>query len=95
MTQFIKKMAYVNHAPWHGLGSKLTVDQPVEVWQRESGMDWTIRESQVLFNFSEENDSGTISYPDQKVLFRSDSLRPLSVVSQRYQVVQPYEVLEF
>ena len=34
-------------------------------------------------------------YSDQKVLYRSDTLQPLSVVSNRYQVVQPREVLEF
>ena len=28
-------------------------------------------------------------------MFRSDALQPLSVVSKRYQVVQPREVLEF
>jgi phage/plasmid-like protein (TIGR03299 family) len=35
------------------------------------------------------------TFPDQKVLYRSDTQEPLSVVSQRYQVVQPNEVLEF
>lgn len=40
--------------------------------------------------------SGTLkSYESQKVLYRSDTLEPLSVVSQRYQVVQPGEILEF
>lgn len=39
---------------------------------------------------------GTIhTFPEQKVLYRSDSKEALSVVSQRYQVVQPREVLEF
>lgn len=39
---------------------------------------------------------GTIhSFPEQKVLYRSDTKAPLSVVSNRYQVVQPREVLEF
>ncbi|MFX9212966.1 DUF932 domain-containing protein, partial [Acinetobacter baumannii] len=36
-----------------------------------------------------------MSYPENKVLFRSDTQAPLSVVSQRYQVVQPQEILEF
>jgi phage/plasmid-like protein (TIGR03299 family) len=36
-----------------------------------------------------------MSFPEQKVLFRSDTNTPLSVVSQRYQVVQPREILEF
>lgn len=35
------------------------------------------------------------SFEDQKVLFRSDSNLPLSVVSSRYKVVQPMEVIEF
>lgn len=95
MAHFIDKMAYTGHAPWHGLGSKLTEKQPIEVWQREAGMDWTIRESQVRFDPYGEGGQATSLYPDQKVLFRSDSLIPLSVVSQRYQVVQPHEILEF
>lgn len=33
--------------------------------------------------------------PKQKVLYRSDTKAPLSVVSSRYQVVQPEEILEF
>jgi len=35
------------------------------------------------------------SFPEQKVLYRSDTNAPLSVVSSRYQVVQPREILEF
>jgi phage/plasmid-like protein (TIGR03299 family) len=35
------------------------------------------------------------SFPENKVLFRSDTNLPLSVVSQRYKVVQPGEILEF
>uniref|UniRef100_UPI0022B3FF19 DUF932 domain-containing protein n=1 Tax=Chitinimonas sp. BJYL2 TaxID=2976696 RepID=UPI0022B3FF19 len=33
--------------------------------------------------------------PDAKVLFRSDTMAPLSVVSPRYKTVQPEEVLHF
>ena len=35
------------------------------------------------------------TFPEQKVLYRSDTKAALSVVSQRYQVVQPRDVLEF
>ena len=34
-------------------------------------------------------------FAEQKVLYRSDNFEPLSVVSQRYQEVQPREILEF
>jgi phage/plasmid-like protein (TIGR03299 family) len=36
-----------------------------------------------------------MTFPENKVLFRSDTNAPLSVVSQRYQVVQPSAILEF
>ena len=36
-----------------------------------------------------------VDFLDHKVLYRSDSQLPLSVVSSRYKVVQPLEVLEF
>jgi len=36
-----------------------------------------------------------MSFDEQKVLYRSDTKAPLSVVSGRYQVVQPKAVLEF
>jgi len=39
--------------------------------------------------------SRLITFPQSKVLYRSDTQAPLSVVSQRYQVVQPREILEF
>jgi phage/plasmid-like protein (TIGR03299 family) len=89
-------MAYANEEPWHGLGNHLPANQPLEVWAKEAGMDWQINESPVRFMADSIGALGTIhSFPDQKVLYRSDTKEALSVVSQRYQVVQPREVLEF
>ncbi|CAM5555216.1 DUF932 domain-containing protein [Eoetvoesiella caeni] len=42
-----------------------------------------------------EPQSRIITFPQSKILYRSDTQAPLSVVSQRYQVVQPREILEF
>ena len=96
MAHQIEQMAYVGAAPWHGLGNNLSPKQPLEVWQREAGMDWQIQESPVHFKADTIGVLGTIhSFPEQKVLYRSDTKAALSVVSQRYQVVQPREVLEF
>lgn len=96
MAHQIENMAYIGTTPWHGLGSRLTEKQPLEVWQREAGMDWQIQESPVHFKADAIGHLGSIhSFPAQKVLFRSDTKAPLSVVFQRYQVVQPREVLEF
>lgn len=92
----IEQMAYVGATPWHGLGRQLTQKQPIEVWQREAGMDWQIQESPVHFKADAIGHMGSIhSFPEQKVLYRSDTKAPLSVVSNRYQIVQPREVMEF
>lgn len=95
MSHLIEKMAYVGHTPWHGLGSKLSDKQPIEIWQREAGMDWDIQESPVHFKTNAASEVLSQTFIEQKVLFRSDTLQPLSVVSKRYQVVQPRDILEF
>jgi phage/plasmid-like protein (TIGR03299 family) len=96
MAHLIEQMAYVGQTPWHGLGNQLSPKQPLETWQKEAGMDWQIQESPVRFMADTIGNLGTIhTFPEQKVLFRSDNKEALSVVSQRYQVVQPREVLEF
>ncbi|MBL0229736.1 MAG: hypothetical protein IPP76_02635 [Moraxellaceae bacterium] len=44
MAHLVETMAYVGSAPWHGLGNQLTENQPIDVWAKEAGMDWSIRE---------------------------------------------------
>lgn len=96
MAHLVESMAYVGDTPWHGLGNELSPNQPLEVWAREAGLDWRIESSDV--SFMAPNDQGhnlILPFAEQKVLYRSDTLDPLSVVSQRYQEVQPEEILEF
>lgn len=96
MAHLIEQMAYVDATPWHGLGNQLTSKQPIEVWAQQSGISFDIKETPVRFMTESAGSLGAImSFPEQKVLFRSDTNAPLSVVSQRYQVVQPREILEF
>ena len=91
----VETMAYAGEKPWHGLGNKLTTLQPIDVWKRQAGMDWMIEESEVRFITGSQTVGAIHSFPEQKVLYRSDTKRPLAVVSKRFQVVQPEEVLEF
>lgn len=96
MAHLLEQMAYVGATPWHGLGNKLDAHEPIEIWAKQAGMDWKIRESPVRFMAGHAGSIPSIeSFPENKVLFRSDTNAPLSVVSQRYQVVQPSEILEF
>jgi phage/plasmid-like protein (TIGR03299 family) len=96
MAHLVEQMAYVGQTPWHGLGNVLTPKQPLEVWAKQAGMDWSIIEAPVRYLASEAGKLGEIkTEDDHKVLFRSDTHSALSVVGQRYQVVQPREILEF
>lgn len=96
MAHEVQTMAYVGDTPWHGLGNALTPNQPIEVWAEQAGMNWRIESSDVSY-YAQHAAGGQLIMPfsDNKVLYRSDTLEPLSVVSQRYQEVQPSEILEF
>ncbi|MDC5476803.1 DUF932 domain-containing protein [Acinetobacter baumannii] len=96
MAHQIETMAFVGQTPWHGLGNQLPPNQPIEIWAQQAGMDWRIESSNV--SYMAKNDRGQnilMPYEEQRVLYRSDTHAPLSVVSQRYQEVQPKEILEF
>lgn len=96
MAHLVEQMAYVGQTPWHGLGNHLSANQPLEVWQQQAGMDWEIKAAPVQFtDVVDDTQSRLFTFPQSKVLYRSDTQAPLSVVSQRYQVVQPREILEF
>lgn len=97
MAHEVQTMAYINAKLWHGLGNRLTPNQPIEVWQQQAGMDWQIKETDVLYSVSDGDGDGLHlkSNPDSRVLFRSDNHALLSVVSKRYNIVQPHDVLEF
>lgn len=91
----VETMAYAGERPWHGLGNKLGQQQPIEVWKQQAGMDWRIDEAEVQYVTGSNNIGVINAFPEQKVLYRSDTKAPLSVVSKRFQVVQPGEILEF
>ena len=96
MAHLIETMAYAGQTPWHGLGEHLPENQPLEVWAEAAGMNWQIQESPVHYAIDNPlNVSMFGTFDEQKVLYRSDTNTALSVVSNRYQVVQPMEVLEF
>ncbi len=95
MSHQIQQMAFVGQTPWHGLGNRLARSQPLEVWATQAGMDWSICATAVRFEAKVADHTALCAYDDQRVLYRSDTQQPLSVVSGRYQIVQPREVLEF
>ncbi len=96
MAHHVETMAFVGQTPWHGLGNQLPQNQPIEIWAQQAGMDWRIESSNVSYMAKNERGQNILMpYEEQRVLYRSDTHAPLSVVSQRYQEVQPKEILEF
>lgn len=96
MAHLVNTMAYVGETPWHELGNALPPKQSLDIWAEKAGMNWEIRSSPVRYMTETAGTLGSImSFDEQKVLYRSDTKAPLSVVSGRYQVVQPKAVLEF
>lgn len=92
MSSLVETMAYAGEEPWHGIGNKISGQQDLETWKSKAGMNWEILEAPVRYL---TDSAASLTYPGQKVLYRSDSKCPLSVVSDRYKVVQPEEILEF
>ena len=91
-------MAWVGDTPWHGCGQQLTVGSPIETWLKAAHMDWEILRTPVEYKIPTDSIDVPFEhmlFADKHVLYRSDNLRPLSVVSPTYAIVQPEEVLEF
>ena len=86
-------MAYVGDTPWHGLGQQLTSDAPLEVWAKESGLDFELATTPVMYG---SDDMETpLQFNSKTVMYRKDTKQPLGIVSEKYKIVQPMEVLEF
>ena len=86
------EIAFANATPWHGLGQQLTQDAHIDVWRKEAGLDWEAKLSPVTFNPSSDE---LVTVENQNVIYRNDTFVPLGVVTDRYKVHQPAEVLEF
>lgn len=84
-------IAYLGDTPWHGLGQVMRPGMTIDEWRREAGMDFSIERAPIQY----ETAQGVRSDRRYVSLYRSDTLQPLSVVSTRYQVVQPGSVVEF
>lgn len=67
MAHLLEKMAYVGETPWHDLGNQLPAKQPIEVWAKEAGMDWTICATPVRYMTEQAGALGSImSFEDQR-----------------------------
>ena len=77
--------------PWHGYGTRVPGNADLDQWRIAAGLDFHVDTRPC---YTTMNDS-QILVPDRRVLVRDDTNAPLSVVSDRYKVVQTKEIFEF
>ena len=81
-----------NEKPWHGLGQAMEEGKGLDVWLASAGMAWEAKKSPILFR----DDRFDMQKADNDfVIYRDDTKAVLGIVSDRYQIVQPKDVLEF
>jgi len=85
-----ENVAFIGVTPWHGLGVALEKDAAIDVWQKEAGLEWEAKKSPVTF----EHENTTLTMENKNVLYRSDTHAPLGIVSGRYHIVQPAQVMD-
>jgi phage/plasmid-like protein (TIGR03299 family) len=88
------EIAYVGAKPWHGLGQDLSPNAPMEVWRKEAGLDWDAEVTPVLFK-PNDSLSSMVAITGRKVIYRNDTNQPLGVVTDRYRIHQPDQILDF
>lgn len=87
------EIAYVGQKPWHGLGQQLNPDADIETWAKMAGLDWQAKVAKVLYKPDNYGDIREVQ--KQNVVYRDDTLAPLGVVTDRYKLHQPKDVLDF
>jgi phage/plasmid-like protein (TIGR03299 family) len=88
-------MAYTGETPWHGLGVVMpAANSTLDQWREAAGLNWEAREAPVLYQTDDASEDAH-EFPERKVLFRSDTHKPLSVVGAGYKPVQPEQVVHF
>lgn len=91
----VHEMAYVGDTPWHGLGQQLEEGATIEQWQEAAHMNWVIRRVPLWYTPDRAMAEAPRKVREKCLLVRSDNGNDLGIVSERYQIVQPGEVLEF
>ena len=79
--------------PWHNLGFEVAADATIADWQKAGGLEWEAKRADVFYQAEEE--VGMSKFAEKSVLYRSDTKKPLSVVSVDYNIVQPADILNF
>ena len=86
--------------PWHGLGESILPEDSIDDIRIKAGLDYDVIKTPVQYTHpqgmhGDEPFQVARSSKDFCVLYRSDTFDDLSVVSPKYQVVQPRAIVDF
>ena len=102
-------IAYTGETPWHGYGTPMEENQTLDEWIIAAGLNYTVVERPVGWVTEYvEGIPATLGAPlvpakypkhitikGRKALIRDDVNECLSIVSNRYKVIQPKEIMHF
>lgn len=89
-------IAYIGETPWHGKGQRLTIGADLDTWTREAGLAYEVKSSPVRYDVTEiAPEQASAEFAGRRVLYRSDTGKPLGIVSDGYKAVQPSTVMGF
>lgn len=97
-------IAFRGQVPWHGLGESILPEDDVNTIRIKSGLDYDVIKTPALYSVPMDSafpdrmpgrGTGIATSKSSCVLYRSDTGADLSVVSDKYKVVQPKEIVEF
>jgi len=88
-------IAYTGKKPWHGFGEPMNEDIPLEEWRVAAGLNWNVQKRFLRYREDPNDLKNEKTFPNRIALIRSDNKAPLAVVSNRFKVVQPEQIIEF
>lgn len=90
----MSEIAYVGQKPWHGLGQELNPDVDIDTWAKMAGLAWKAEVAPVHYH-PIGLDGNLLRVKGQNVVYRNDTNAALGLVTDRYKLHQPKDVLDF
>ena len=96
--------AWVGLPPWHGLGTQMSDNEPLNEWLVKAGMDWKALRRPLGFDVGNICDTETEELKNPTNFFQLRDLQALvrsvtngfrGMASPKYKIVQPDEVMNF
>ena len=78
--------------PWTGLGTPVDHTADPDTWRQDAGLGWEAARRPVSFDVP---GAGLREFKGRDVIYRGDTNMPLSIVSSRYKIHQPSELVDF